>query len=142
MTRGFTKLNKHRIKFFKGVQICKWCVHNIRTGVKFVLALQWRHNGCNSVSNHQPSECLLSCLIRRRSKKPSKLCVTGLCAGNSPETGEFPAQRASYVENVSIWWCHHEISLQLCITDVEKWNCHLISNTNSATGRILFKPWK
>ena len=30
-----------------------------------------------------------------------------LCAGNSPVTGEFPAQRASNVENVSIWWCHH-----------------------------------
>ena len=30
--------------------------------------------------------------------------VTGLCAGNSPGTGEFPAQMASNAENVSIWW--------------------------------------
>ena len=36
-------------------------------------------------------------------KKQSNLCVTGLCAGNSPETGEFPAQMASYTENVSIY---------------------------------------
>ena len=36
------------------------------------------------------------------------LHVTGLCAGNSPGTGEFPAQMASYAENVSIWWRHHE----------------------------------
>ena len=43
----------------------------------------------------------------RRSKKTSKLRVTGLCAGNSPETGEFPAQRASNAENGSIWWRHH-----------------------------------
>ena len=49
---------------------------------------------------------------RRRSKKTSKLHVTGLCAGNSRVTGEFPTQRASNVENVSIWWCHHVI-LQL-----------------------------
>ena len=42
-----------------------------------------------------------------RSKNISKLCVTGLCAGNSPVTGEFPAQRASNAENVSIWWRHH-----------------------------------
>ena len=28
-------------------------------------------------------------------KKTSKLRVTGLFVGNSPETGEFPAQRAS-----------------------------------------------
>ena len=34
--------------------------------------------------------------------------VTGLCAGNSPVTGEFPSQKASYAENVSIWWRHHE----------------------------------
>ena len=39
--------------------------------------------------------------------KTSKLRVTGLCAGNSPETGEFPAQMASNAENVSIWWRHH-----------------------------------
>ena len=30
---------------------------------------------------------------RRRWKKTSKLRVTGLCEGNSPVTGEFPAQR-------------------------------------------------
>ena len=36
------------------------------------------------------------------SRKTSQLHVTGLCAGNSPVTGEFPAQRASYAENVSI----------------------------------------
>ena len=26
---------------------------------------------------------------------------------NSPVTGEFPTQRASNAENVSIWWRHH-----------------------------------
>ena len=30
-----------------------------------------------------------------------------LCTGNSPGTGEFPVQRASNAENVSIWWRHH-----------------------------------
>ena len=45
--------------------------------------------------------------FRRRSKKTWKLRVTGLCAGNSPGTGEFPAQMASNAENVSIWWRHH-----------------------------------
>ena len=77
------------------------------TPVKFEYALQWRHNGCDSVSNHQPHHCLLNRLFRRRSKKTSKLHVTGLCAGNSPGTGEFPAQMASNAENVSIWWRHH-----------------------------------
>ena len=71
--------------------------------------LRWRHNGRDDVSNHQPHDCLLNRLFRRRSKKPSKLRVTGLCAGNSPETGEFPAQMASNAENVSIWWRHHGV---------------------------------
>ena len=69
--------------------------------------LQWRHNGRDSVSNHQPHDCLLNRLFRRRSRKTPKLRVTGLCAGNSPVTGEFPAQMASYAEKVSIWWRHH-----------------------------------
>ena len=46
--------------------------------------LPWRHNGHDSVSNHQPDGCLLDRLFRRRSKKASKLGVTGLCVGNSP----------------------------------------------------------
>ena len=70
--------------------------------------LQWRHNDRDGVSNHQPHDCLLNRLFRRRSKKTSKLRVTGLCVGNSPVTGEFPAQKASNAENVSIWWRHHD----------------------------------
>ena len=70
--------------------------------------LQWRYNGRDIVSNHQPHDCLLNRLFRRRSKKTSKLRVTGLCAWNSPGTGGFPAQMASNAENGSIWWRHHE----------------------------------
>ena len=69
--------------------------------------LQWHHNGHDSVSNHQPHDCLLNRWFRLRSKKTSKLRVTGLCVRNSPGTGEFPAQMASNAENV--WWRHHAI---------------------------------
>ena len=50
-------------------------------------ALHWSHNDYDGVSNHQPHGCLLNRLFRRRSKKTSKLRVTGLCAGNSPHKG-------------------------------------------------------
>ena len=76
-------------------------------GPSFTTPLQWRHNEHDSVSNHQPHDCLLNRLFGRRSKKTSKLRVTGLCAGNSPGTGEFLAQKSSNAENVSIWWRHH-----------------------------------
>ena len=77
---------------------------------KMGTTLQWRHNGRDGVSNHQPHDCLLNRIFRRSSKKTSKLRDTGLCAGNSPMTGEFPAQMASNAENVSIWWRHQEIN--------------------------------
>ena len=76
-------------------------------GIIYSMPLQWRQNGRNSDSNHQPRHCLLNRLFRRGSKKTSKLRVTGLCVGNSTETGAFPAQMASNAENVSIWWRHH-----------------------------------
>ena len=44
-------------------------------------SLQWRHNGCDGVSNHQPQDCLLTRLFRCRSKKISKLRVTGFVRG-------------------------------------------------------------
>ena len=75
--------------------------------VQSVESLQWRHNGHDGVSNHQPHDCLLNSLFRRRSKKTSKLRVTGFCVGNSPVTGEFPARRAISAENASIWWRRH-----------------------------------
>ena len=73
------------------------------------MSLEWCHNGYGGVSNHQPHHCLLNHLFRRTSKKTSKLRVTGLWAGNSPVTGEFPAQMANNAENVSIGWRHHVI---------------------------------
>ena len=69
------------------------------------MTLLLRHNGREGVSTHQSHDCLLVC--RHRSKKTSKLRVTGLCAGNSPVTGEFSPHRASNAENVSIWWSHY-----------------------------------
>ena len=65
--------------------------------------LLWRHNGRDGVSNHQPADFFLNHLFRRRWKNTSKLRVTGPCAGNSPVTGEFPAQMASHAEMFSFY---------------------------------------
>ena len=37
------------------------------------MSLQWCHDGHDGISNHQPLDCLLNRLFRRRSKKTSKL---------------------------------------------------------------------
>ena len=80
--------------------------------------LRWRHNGHDGVSRHQPHDCLPNCLFRRRSENTPKLCVTGLCAENSPVTGEFSAQKSSNAESVSIWWRHHERPFCSCLHTV------------------------
>ena len=73
--------NRNAVKYF----ITLSCVSKAP-----LMTLQWRHYERSGVSNHQPRDCLLKRLFRRRSKKTAKLRVTGLCEGNSPMTGEFP----------------------------------------------------
>ena len=51
-----------------------------------------------------------------------QLLVTGLCVGNSPVTGEFPAQMASNAENVSIWLRHHVYTSMLSMLDCYRFN--------------------
>ena len=82
---------------------------------RLLISLQWRHNGRHGVSNHQPRHCLLNCLFRRKSKKTPKLRVTGLFAGNSPVTGEFPHKWPVTrkmlpfydvtMQHIQCWWC-------------------------------------
>ena len=99
--------------------------------------LQWRHNGRDRISHHQPHDCLLNRFFRRRSKKTSKRRATGFCAGNSPETGQFPAQMASNAENASIWWCHHDST---CIfTRFRLWAQELFVNSEVYRWRALRK---
>ena len=84
--------------------ICRYCDDRV-----FRIPLQWCHNEGDGVSNRRRIDCVLNSLLRCRSKT-SKLCVIGLCEGNSPATG--PSQRASNEENVSIWWCHYAVDTE------------------------------
>ena len=70
--------------------------------------LKWCHDEWDGVSNHRRLDGLRNSFFRRRSKKTSKLRITGLCEGNSPVTSEFPSQRASDAKNVTI---HHALGL-------------------------------
>ena len=45
------------------------------------ISLHWRYNDHDGVSNHQPRVCLLNCLFSPRSKKTSKLRITGFVWG-------------------------------------------------------------
>ena len=81
------------------------------------MPLLWRHYESFGISNHRRLDCLVNRLFRHRSKQTSKLRVTGLFEGDPPVTDEFPAQRTSNAENVSIWWRHHGDKDPCLITD-------------------------
>ena len=113
-----TKLQVFFVKF-RWLQVICWSDdvnQNSRWNSKNLVALrvlkkhslQRSHNEHDGVSNHQRLDWLLNRLFRHRPKKTSKFRVTGLCEGNSPVTGEFPAQRTSNVENVFISWRLHD----------------------------------
>ena len=64
-------------------------------------------------SNHWHLNCLLDRLFRHRSKKTSKLHWP---LWGESTSDQWPSQRASSVENVSIWW-HHDVIMwvsELC----------------------------
>ena len=87
----------HKWWTFRVYHIVQCLVYNAIWGnsTLFSVSLQWRHNGHDGVSNPSCLDCSLNQLFRCRSKKTSKLYVTGLCEGNPPVTGGFPSQRAS-----------------------------------------------
>ena len=85
----------------------RWCI--FKRLVIRVLPFHYNNVRMGAIVSQITSltNCWLNPLFRCRSKKTSKLRVTGLCAGNSPVTGEFPVQMASNAENFSTWWRHH-----------------------------------
>ena len=112
-----------------------WCVPDI--------TLQWRQNEHHGVSNHRLLDCLVKRLFRRRSKKTSKICVTGLWEGNPPVTGGFPSRKASRTENVSIWWRHHDAhGLRFVVFPCNLTTGWLQTTTKSNTDLLLSGPFR
>ena len=77
--------------------------------------LQWRHNG----REYQITSLTIvySNVYSGADKKKttSKLRVTGFSVGNSPVTGEFPAEKASNTDNVYIWRRYHVSATSLAL---------------------------
>ena len=73
------------IRFIAAGMRCQPSMRNI--------TLWWRHIERDGVSNHRRLDCLLNRLFRRRSKKTSKLRITGLWEGNPRWLVDFPHKR-------------------------------------------------
>ena len=121
-------------------------------GIKlfFCNPLQWRHNGRNSVSIHQPHDCLLNRLFRRRSKKTSKLRVTGLCVGihrwpvNSPH--KWLVTRKMFPFNdvfigIKLFFCNlQHIATTIHATDALQWRWINLKKYGYINHIIHWKP--
>ena len=103
-----------------------------------IISLQWRHNSCDGVLNHHPYDCLLNRLFRRISKKTSKLRVTGLCEGNSPAPGEFPAKglvtRKRFLFDDVIMWLYHLVQVIIRVQSSDE--LRLLGGCHKAISKI------
>ena len=101
---------RHRAHYCVTVMICAIC------GI--VLALQWLI--MTTIASQITSLTVVYSTVysdadQRNIKAPRHWPLCGEFTG----TSEFPAQRASYAENVSIWWRHHGCS---CCNDSRVYN--------------------
>ena len=62
-----------------------------------------------------------STVLTCRSKKHQSSAATNFCA----VTGEFPAQKASNAENISIWWRHHQSNQSSNVIVLHEILCYL-----------------
>ena len=80
---------------------------------------------------------------QRKHQSSASLAFVG---GNSPVAGEFPTQRVSNTENVSIWWRHHDqhydSSCMTCSSNGARFYQHNISNFfgQSIIWLVRFQP--
>ena len=111
-------------------------------------SLQWRLNERDCVSNHQPHDCLLNRLFKAQIKENINASRHWPLCGEFTGTGEFPAQKASNVENISIWWRHHGIFWELAnqltgclcwlLFKLEQMLCKSYHVINAACGTIYW----
>ena len=122
--------------------ITTYCTRKLRSGVSAIwvgnLSLPWRHNERDGLSNHQRNDCLLKRISRRRSKKTWKLRVTGLCAGNSPETkGQYRGKCFHLMTSSSDNSVSHVFILQPSVCEIRRRACQrsfeLFNDPTSAT---------
>ena len=96
------------------IMISNTYISNTTPGsISWVFTLQWRHNRHDSVSNHQPYDCLLTVYSDADQRKNQSSASLAFVRGIDRGTGEFPAQMASNTENVSICWRLHEVKITL-----------------------------
>ena len=116
-----------------------WSFYSVLVLRGLNMSLQWCHNEPDGISYHWLLSCFLSHLFQRRSKRTSKLCVTGLCEGNPPVTSGFPLTKDQWCEN-----CFHLMTSSWCRLSWACWYLPCLPSNFSLTFTwwIFFKKSK
>ena len=77
--------------------------HTVCKMFSITMTSQWLRWGIKSPASRLFTQLFIQMQIKENIKAPRHWPLCGDFTG----TGEFPAQRASYAENVSIWWRYH-----------------------------------
>ena len=88
----------------------------------------WRHNGCDSVWNHQPHDCLLKRFLRTRSKKQQSSASLAFVQGihrrmlNTPH--KWPVTRKMFPFLYEIRSLYVYVRVCVCKLDIAIWSIH------------------
>ena len=106
---------------------CSTSLHE-RVIIRYLFRIVWSHyndvimSDMTSQNTSQPHDCLLNRLFRRRSKKTSRLRVTGLCMGihqwpvNSPHKWPVTRKMSPSDDVIIFGEILHSICLHLAVT--------------------------
>ena len=88
---------------------------------QYVDSLLWRHNECDSVSNHQPHDCLLNRHSDVDQRKHQSSALLALCARNSPGPVNSPhngsvTRKMFPFDDVILWWWFVAQKVYLCVS--------------------------
>ena len=106
-----------------------YTVRNVVDWEQYQGTLRWRHNGCDSVPNHQPRHWLLNRLFRHRSKKyqssASLAFVRGIHRGSMNSPHKWPVTRKMLPFDDVIVKCTVPVTTKWSATyDMSlTWNC-------------------
>ena len=122
-------------------QICEPCLqYHVRFYQGCHNTLHWRHNDHDGVSNHQLHGCLLNVLFGSQIKENTKAPRHWPLCGEFTSPGEFPAQRATNAENISIWWRHQKNPNS--IPTKKRHQCSWWKITNSVSISMHVNEWR
>ena len=116
LTLFVNNINPLRAKFLaRNIKMYLWCIPFLHIDMTKVLEIlitmtsQWARLRLKSPATRLFTQPGYSDADQRKHQSSASLAF---CARNSPEAGEFPAQKASNAENVSIWWRHHVLHVR------------------------------